>query len=173
MTKKIALKPKQLAAGGIFLALVLTPRILGYLQSRIQAEVAAAQETATLASDTAPTTMPSQIGAGRISQAVLTRATFLLNRGRESGDVETFITERYKAVNDELWELGQQVGVFDGQAEAFARLANLSAEQQAVELVQFWLQNPDQVHSASGMAIQVQPAGTTQQPEVNYADVQP
>ncbi|HEY9738349.1 MAG TPA: hypothetical protein V6D06_18780 [Trichocoleus sp.] len=173
-SKKIALKPKHLALGGIFLTLALGPRVLNYVRTQVEAEVTAAQQNAaTLVADGEPVPKPSQLGSGRIRESVLTRATYLLKKGRESGDVEKFITERYKAVNDQLWELNQQLGVFDGQAEGFAQLTNLSAEQQAIELVQFWLQFPEYVHTASGMSVNVQPAGTSQEPEVDYANVTP
>lgn len=176
MTKKIVLKPNHLALGGVFFTLMLAPRVVSYVHHQFEQELQqqeAATQAATLAAAEQPA--PSQIGSERISETVLTRATYLLGKGRESGDVQSFIDGQYKAVNDQLWDLKQRIGVFDGNAEAFTQLTNLSAEQQAIELVQFWLANPEYVHTAQGMSLDVQTAvqPASNKPEVDYANVQP
>ncbi|HEY9881480.1 MAG TPA: hypothetical protein V6D29_23705 [Leptolyngbyaceae cyanobacterium] len=174
MTRKIPLKPKHLALGGVFLTLVTAPRVISYTRHQFQQELQRQEATAQPNSPTSP--QPSQIGAGRISEAVLTRATYLIGKGRESGNVQGFIDERYKAVNDSLWDLKQQVGAFDGDAAAFGQLTNLSAEQQAIELAQFWLEFPQYMHTAQGMSLNVDPVAQgvpTDSAEVDYANVQP
>ncbi|HEY9879433.1 MAG TPA: hypothetical protein V6D29_13335 [Leptolyngbyaceae cyanobacterium] len=175
MTRKIPLKPKHLALGGVFLTLVTAPRVVNYTRHQFQQELQR-QEAAVTPTSNTPSPQPSQIGAGRISEAVLTRATYLISKGRESGNVQGFIEERYQAVNNALWDLKQKVGAFDGDASAFGQLTNLSAEQQAIELAQFWLEFPQYMHTAQGMSLNVQPLAegvATNQPEVDYANVQP
>ena len=103
----------------------------------------------------------------------IVRANYLLDKGRESGDVSAFIHDHYQTVSAELQRLEQSSGVFDGEAAIFAQVANLSAEQQALELVQFWLEHPNQVRTVAGMQLSPMTPQQADAREVDYANLQP
>lgn len=165
--KRLKLRLHHLGIVGAFLCLWLGPSLIEQLQAHFQAELAA--QKAETAGEPHP--LPSQQGSDRFLESVLVRANYLLGKGREDGDVEVFIAHHYENVTAELTALKQRAGVFDGDAAIFARITNLSAEQQALELVQFWLTHPEQVKTVAGMRLSPGHPDITQ--EVDYAHVQP
>lgn len=159
--KKIPFKGQYLELIAVFTILVIAPMVWARFRSSAEAEIARqqaeAEAVAELVADV-DVASPSQTGAQMVSDAILTRATYLLRTGRDSGvGVERFINAQYQSVNDQLWDISTQEGVFDGDAEVFAKVSNLGAERQALELVKFWLANPDAVHTANGMVIDAWP----------------
>lgn len=167
---KLRLKVSHLSLLGGFLALWLVPGFIEQIKEQTAAEIEA-QQAAVTPEPVLPE--PSQIGSDRFLESVLVRANYLLDKGRESGDVSTFIHDHYQTVSAELKALEQSSGVFDGDASIFARVANLSAEQQALELVQFWLEHPDQVRTVAGMQLSPFQQSTDEVLEVDYANIQP
>ncbi|MEM9005747.1 MAG: hypothetical protein AAGE59_19760 [Cyanobacteria bacterium P01_F01_bin.86] len=167
---RFKLRFSHLSLVGAFLGLWLAPDWLAQMTSQLQTEL----ETQQAAAEPAPIPPePSQLGSDRFLESVLVRANYLLDKGRESGDVSAFIHDHYQTVSTELQGLEQSSGVFDGEAAIFAQVANLSAEQQALELVQFWLEHPDQVRTVAGMQLSPMNPQQANAREVDYANLQP
>ena len=168
--KRFRLRLSHLAVMGGFLGLWMIPGLAEQMRVQFQSELEAQQaETATVR--TPP--QPSQIGSDRFLESVLVRANYLLDKGREKGDVSDFVNSHYQTVSTELQALEQSSGVFDGDAAIFAQVSNLSAEQQALELVQFWLEHPEHVRTASGMPLSPVTQSADSATEVDYANIQP
>lgn len=119
--------------------------------------------------------VPTDKGVQNQNGIVLTRATYLLDAGREQGNPQQFAQQRYQEITKALAAAMQQQGVFDGDAAAFATLANLNAELQATELVLFWLDNPDYVHIAHGYTFELPQLEnpTTVEGTIDYASITP
>ncbi|MEO1399636.1 MAG: hypothetical protein AAFV72_00090 [Cyanobacteria bacterium J06635_1] len=121
-----------------------------------------------------PTPEPQTQGVKGQNGVVLTRATYLLKAGREDGNPKSFAQTRYRTIKTELATAMQSQGVFDGDAIAFAELANLNAELQATELMLFWLDNPQFVHMAHGYSFDIpDDLPMTTAGEIDYASIQP
>ena len=171
MTKsKFKLHFNHLGIAGAFIGLWLAPGLIEQMHAHVQAELESQQAGAEPA---VALPHPSQLGSDRFLESVLVRANYLLDQGRESGDVSTFIHDHYQTVSAELQTVEQSSGVFDGEAAIFAQVANLSAEQQALELVQFWLEHPDQVRTVAGMQLSPMNPQQADAREVDYANLQP
>lgn len=119
--------------------------------------------------------VPGDQGVNGQNGIVLTRATYLLEAGRNQGSPQVFAQERYQTITTELSQVMSQQGVFDGDAKAFAQLANLNAELQATELVLFWLDNPTYVHMAHGYSFELSTTSnpTTEPGPIDYASITP
>ncbi|MEL6137708.1 MAG: hypothetical protein AAFR42_09915 [Cyanobacteria bacterium J06628_6] len=167
---RFKLRLSHLSLVGAFFGLWLAPDWLAQMTSQLQTEL----ETQQAAAEPVPIPpQPSQLGSDRFLESVLVRANYLLDKGRESGDVSAFIHDHYQTVSAELQTLEQSSGVFDGEAAIFAQVANLSAEQQALELVQFWLEHPDQVRTVAGMQLSPMNSQQADAREVDYANLEP
>ena len=138
----IPLNKATLIAGGAFLLVFALPK-LGAIVASLEEPPATGGPV-----EAAPTTTdpsypdPSTEGAGAMGTAIQVRATYLLAKAQQTEDAMGWATDRQ---NDVLWEVNQYragVGAFAGDAQQFSRLANLSAELAAVELVKHWLTYP-------------------------------
>lgn len=167
---KFKLRLNHLGIAGAFFGLWLAPGFIEQMQTQVQTELESQQAAA---EPEAALPEPSQMGSDRFLESALVRANYLMDKGREVGDVEGFIHNHYQAVNADLQTLEQSSGVFDGEAAIFAQVANLSAEQQALELVQFWLEHPDQVRTVAGMQLAPMNPQQADAKEVDYANLQP
>lgn len=143
MTKAtIPLNKATLIAGGVFLLVFALPKA-GSIVASLGEPPATGGPMEVEPSTTEPTyPEPSTEGSGAIGTAIQVRATYLLGKAQQSEDAMVWVTNRQ---NDVLWEVNQYragVGAFAGDAQQFARLANLSAELAATELVKHWLTYP-------------------------------
>ena len=143
MTKAtIPINKATLIAGGVFLLVFALPKV-GAIVASLDEPPATGGPVEVESGSTEPMMPePSTEGAGAMGTAIQVRATYLLGKAQESPDAMAWAINRQ---NDVLWEVNQYragVGAFAGDAKQFARLANLSAELAAVELVRHWLSYP-------------------------------
>lgn len=77
-----------------------------------------------------------------LTSAIEVRASFLLNKFRDTEDVIASAEGYQLQVIQHLTQTQNKLGLFEGDAELFAKLSNQYSELLAIELVLFWLNNP-------------------------------
>lgn len=85
---------------------------------------------------------PSSAGMEAMGNSIQARATYLLGLAQQSGDAWGWVNERETVVLREANDYRAKLGTFTGDAGEFSKLANLSAELAATELVRHWLIYP-------------------------------
>lgn len=143
MTKAtIPLNKATLISGGVFLLVFALPKAGAIVASL--GEPPATGGPVEVEADTAAPQLPdpSTEGTGALGTAIQVRATYLLGLAQQQPDAWAWVATRENDVLYEVNALRAGVGAFDGDAKQFARLANLSAELAAVELVRYWLTYP-------------------------------
>jgi hypothetical protein len=85
---------------------------------------------------------PSSAGMEAMGNSIQARATYLLGVAQTSGDAFAWVNERETTILQEANDYRAKLGTFSGDAGEFAKLANLSAELAATELVRHWLMYP-------------------------------
>lgn len=129
-TNKIPIKLGSFTPLLVFAVLLLGPMLRSEFGQSFQDEVDRQQEEkrqqeSAEVSDVEPT--PSQTGTNMLMESIVVRATELVEIGRaDELGVNDFLEMHYERINNELWDLKNQTGVFDGDAETFNRVANSS-----------------------------------------------
>lgn len=96
----------------------------------------------TSSADSDPQPALSLIADDELGASIQVRATYLLGKGRDSGNARQWLDEYQNSVQWELNHFREGIGTFDGEADHFGQKVNWEAELAATELALHWIANP-------------------------------